>query len=166
MTYLTAKSAKTDILGADGKTKKTSVILFSDDKGNNVRDYVGTQRSTDLVMREARLSVYLAFGTRHDKYGDILPELPDDVLVQKDAKRNFPTSFRFPLWVDQGGKCAITGIEIPQVDIFDGKKYVIDHKIPHAAGIEAGGTTTFENAQLVCYDENKNKSDRIPTVTL
>ena len=165
-TYLTAKSAKTDILGADGKTKKTSVILFSDEKGNNVRDYVGTQRSTDLVMREARLSVYLAFGTRHDKYGDILPELPDDVLVQNDAKRNFPTSFRFPLWVDQGGKCAITGIEIPQVDIFDGKKYVIDHKIPHAAGIEAGGTTTFENAQLVCYDENKNKSDRIPTVTL
>ena len=52
------------------------------------------------------------------------------------------------------------------MDIFDGKKYVIDHKIPHAAGIEAGGTTTFENAQLVCYDENKNKSDRIPTVTL
>ena len=131
-----------------------------------MRDYSGTQRSTDLVMREARLSVYLAFGTRHDKYGDILPELPDDVLVQKDAKRNFPTSFRFPLWIEQDGKCAITGIEIPQVDIFDGKKYVIDHKIPHAAGIEAGGTTTFENAQLVCYDENKNKSDRIPTVTL
>lgn len=165
-TYLTAKTAKTDIVGADGKTKKTSVILFHDDKGNNVRDYSGTQRSTDLVMREARLGVYLAFGTRHDKYGDILPELPDDVLVQKDAKRNFPTSFRFPLWIEQDGKCAITGIEIPQVDIFDGKKYVIDHKIPHAAGVEAGGTTTFENAQLVCYDENKNKSDRIPTVTL
>jgi len=50
--------------------------------------------------------------------------------------------------------------------LFNGKKYVIDHIIPHAAGVEAGGTTTFENAQLVCYDENKNKSDDIPNVTL
>ena len=130
------------------------------------RDYVGTQRSTDLCHREARLGVYTVFGQRHDKYGDILPELDEDVLIQKDSKRDFPVSYRFPLWEKQGGKCAITGIDILFDDIFNGKKYVIDHIIPHAAGIEAGGTTTFENAQLVCYDENKNKSDDIPNVTL
>ena len=43
---------------------------------------------------------------------------------------------------------------------------MIDHKTPHAAGVEAGGTTTYENAQLVCYDENKNKSDKVQLVTL
>lgn len=165
-TYQKAKNAKITIKDDNGKTKQVSVILYQDDKGNNVRDYVGTQRSTDLVMREARLSVYLAFGTRHDKYGDILPKLDEDVLIQKDPKRNFPVSYRFPLWEKQGGKCAITGIDISFEDIFNGKKYVIDHITPHAAGIEAGGTTTFENAQLVCYDENKNKSDHIPNVTL
>ena len=112
------------------------------------------------------MGVYTVFGNYHEKYGDRLPELPEDVLIQKDSKRAFPVSFRFPLWEQQGGKCALTGIEIPQSDIFDGQKYVIDHKIPHAAGVEEGGTTTFENAQLVCYDENKNKSDKIELVQL
>ena len=45
----------------------------------------------------------------------------------------------------KSGKCALTGIKIPQSDIFNGQKYQIDHKIPHAAGVEEGGTTTFEN---------------------
>ena len=58
-----------------------------------------------------------------------MPELPEDVLIQKDTKRAFPVSFRFPLWEQQSGKCALTGIEIPQSDIFNGQKYVIDPSI-------------------------------------
>ena len=167
LTYLKAKNAKTTTTDpVTNKKKQTAVILYEDKSGSNVRDYVGTQRSTNLCHREARLGVYTVFGNYHEKYGDRLPELPEDVLIQKDSKRAFPVSFRFPLWEQQGGKCALTGIEILQSDIFDGQKYVIDHKIPHAAGVEEGGTTTFENAQLVCYDENKNKSDKIELVTL
>jgi len=167
LTYLKAKNAKvTSTDPVTGKKKKTAIILYEDGNGNNVRDYVGAQRSTNLCHREARLGVYTVFGNYHEKYGDRLPELPEDVLIQKDTKRAFPVSFRFPLWEQQSGKCALTGIEIPQSDIFNGQKYVIDHKIPHAAGVEEGGTTTFENAQLVCYDENKNKSDKIELVRL
>ena len=166
LTILTAKNAKQTIKDGQGKEKKISVILFEDSNGGNVRDYSGTQRSTNLVHREARLGVFTVFGQHHEKYGDILPELPEDVIIQKDNKRAFPASYRFQLWQQQEHRCALTGIEIPQADIFNGKKYVIDHKIPHAAGVEAGGTTTYENAQLVCYDENKNKSDKVQLVTL
>ena len=167
LTFLKVKNAKTTTTDpVTGKKKKTAIILYEDGNGSNVRDYVGAQRSTNLCHREARLGVYTVFGNYHEKYGDRLPELPEDVLIQKDSKRAFPVSFRFPLWEQQSGKCALTGIEIPQSDIFNGQKYVIDHKIPHAAGVEEGGTTTFENAQLVCYDENKNKSDKIELVRL
>ena len=167
LTYLKVKNAKTTTTDpVTGKKKQTAVILYEDKSGRNVRDYVGTQRSTNLCHREARLGVYTVFGNYHEKYGDRLPELEEDVLIQKDSKRAFPVSFRFPLWEQQGGKCALTGVEILQSDIFDGQKYVIDHKTPHAAGVEKGGTTTFENAQLVCYDENKNKSDKIELVQL
>lgn len=166
LTYLTAKSAKTDTIDGNGVKKKTSIVLYEDNNGNNVRDYIGTQRSTNLVHREARLGVYTNLGMIHERYGDILPKLEQDVLIQKDSKRAFPTSYRFELWKDQDGKCALTGEDIPQMDIFNGKKYVIDHKIPHASGVDNGGTTTYENAQLVCYDENKNKSDKISFVTL
>ena len=166
LTILTAKNAKQTVKDGQGKEKKISVILFEDSNGGNVRDYSGTQRSTNLVHREARLGVFTVFGQHHEKYGDILPELPEDVIIQKDNKRAFPASYRFPLWQQQEHRCALTGMEIPQADIFNGKKYVIDHKIPHAAGVEAGGTTTYENAQLVCYDENKNKSDKVQLVTL
>ena len=74
---------------------------FEDSNGGNVRDYSGTQRSTNLCHREARLGVFTVFGQYHEKYGDILPELPEDVIVQKDNKRAFPASYRFPLWQQQ-----------------------------------------------------------------
>ena len=69
---------------------------------------------------------------------------------------------RVPLWDKQGGICPLSGIKIPFDSIMDGNLYQIDHIKPHAEG----GETTFENAQLVCKDENRNKSDDFPTTSL
>ena len=78
------------------RRKKLVIILYEDGNGSNVRDYVGAQRSTNLCHRTARLGVYTVLGGGHDeKYGDRLPELPEDVLIQKDSKRAFPVSLDF-----------------------------------------------------------------------
>ena len=80
------------------------------------------------------------------------------------AKINLAEIFKklVPLWDKQNGICPLSGIKIPFESIMDGKLYQIDHIIPHAEG----GQTTFENAQLVCKDENRNKSDDFPTASL
>tara|TARA_A100001037_G_scaffold28704_1_gene22862 strand:- start:60 stop:1484 length:1425 start_codon:yes stop_codon:yes gene_type:complete len=154
LTYNTAKTAKDE--------NGSPIIIWTDQNGSNARDYAGCQRSYDGTQREARLGVYTVLGGHHKIYGDRLPKLDDDVLTQKDSVRDFPPTMRVPLWDRQNGICPLSGIKIPFDSIMDGKLYQIDHIIPHAEG----GQTTFENAQLVCKDENRNKSDDFPTASL
>ena len=154
LTYNTAKTAKDE--------NGSPIIIWTDQNGSNARDYAGCQRSYDGTQREARLGVYTVLGGHHKIYGDRLPKLDDDVLTQKDSVRDFPPTMRVPLWDKQNGICPLSGIKIPFESIMDGKLYQIDHIIPHAEG----GQTTFENAQLVCKDENRNKSDDFPTASL
>ena len=154
LTYNTAKKAKDD--------NGNPIIIWTDSNGSNARDYAGCQRSYDGTQRQARLGVYTVLGGHHKFYGDILPKLDDDVLTQKDSVRDFPPTMRVPLWDKQNGICPLSGIKIPFESIMDGKLYQIDHITPHAEG----GQTIFENAQLVCKDENRNKSDDFPTTSL
>ena len=47
-------------------------------------------------------------------------------------------------------------------ELMDGLKYQMDHITPRSKG----GETTLENGQVVCTDENRNKSDSMPVGTL
>ena len=142
--------------------KNSDKILWKDAKGTNARDYVGVQRSFDSGHRAARLGVYTLMGNDHEVFGDILPALPEDVLVQQDPNKAFPVAWKVPMWRRQNGKCALTGIDIPLSELMDGLKYQMDHIIPRSKG----GKTTFDNGQVTCSDENRNKSDSMPVGTL
>ena len=129
-----------------------NIILWKDGRGLNARDYSGTQRSYDGGHRAARLE---AFVTEFS-------QLDEEVIVQKDSKRQFEANIRPLLWLKQDKKCAISDKEIPLEHVMNGNVTHVDHIIPHAKG----GLTTVENAQLVFADENLIKSDDIPIGTI
>ena len=129
-----------------------NIILWKDTRGLNARDYSGVQRSYDGGHRAARLEAFVKE----------FSELDEEVIVQKDSKRQYEASIRPLLWVEQGKKCAISGREIPLENIMNGNITHVDHIIPHSKG----GLTTLENAQLVFADENLIKSDDIPMGSL
>ena len=129
-----------------------NIILWKDGRGLNARDYSGTQRSYDGGHRAARLE---AFVTEFS-------QLDEEVIVQKDSKRQFEANIRPLLWLKQDKKCAISDKEIPLEHVMNGGVTHVDHVIPHAKG----GLTTVENAQLVFADENLIKSDDIPIGTI
>ena len=129
-----------------------NIILWKDTRGLNARDYSGVQRSYDGGHRAARLE---AFVTEFS-------QLDEEVIIQKDSKRQYEANIRPLLWLQQDKKCAISSREIPLEHIMNGNVTHVDHIIPHAKG----GLTTVENAQLVFADENLIKSDDIPMGSL
>lgn len=129
-----------------------NIILWKDTRGLNARDYSGVQRSYDGGHRAARLE---AFVTEFS-------QLDEEVIIQKDSKRQYEANIRPLLWLQQDKKCAISNREIPLEHIMNGNVTHVDHIIPHAKG----GLTTVENAQLVFADENLIKSDDIPMGSL
>ena len=129
-----------------------NIILWKDGRGLNARDYSGTQRSYDGGHRAARLSAFVIE----------FSQLDEEVIIQKDSKRQFETNIRPLLWLKQDKKCAISDKEIALENVMNGNVTHVDHIIPHAKG----GLTTIENAQLVFADENLNKSDDIPIGTI
>ena len=129
-----------------------NIILWKDGRGLNARDYSGTQRSYDGGHRAARLSAFVIE----------FSQLDEEVIIQKDSKRQFETNIRPLLWLKQDKKCAISNKEIALEHVMNGNVTHVDHIIPHSKG----GLTTIKNARLVFADENLNKSDDIPIGTI
>lgn len=75
-------------------------------------------------------------------------------VVEIDRRRTFSAQERGALWVKQGYKCALTGVEIPWEEVQDATKWQADHIVEWAEG----GETSIENGQLVCAEAHKKKT--------
>jgi CRISPR/Cas system Type II protein with McrA/HNH and RuvC-like nuclease domain len=60
------------------------------------------------------------------------------------------------MWKKQGGKCPLTGKNIPQEQIQNHDLWHADHIVPYSKG----GQTTLENGQLVCKKANLSKGSK------
>ena len=83
---------------------------------------------------------------------DSLRTVPDDIIIQKDGERDFPISWRYRKWLEQGGKTFSTGEEIPLIDLYNTKLFHMDHVIEH----DQGGLTCYENCHLETSDYNQS----------
>ncbi len=127
--------------------------LVVDEEGNPVkvatdmRAWIGIQKNLQrnyLVIREEKLVQSLA-------------DCPTGVVTFRDTERSFNPQLRRQLWIRQNGRCALTDVEIPFIDVFDGKKTHVDHEEPWSKG----GSTVESNAQLTLASANLKKSDKI-----
>ena len=96
--------------------------------------YVDIQANLQQNWNELRLEIIK----------DTLKHVPDDIIVEKDGERNFPISWRYRKWEEQGGKTYSTHEEIPLIDLYNTNLYHMDHVIDHADG----GRTSYENCHL------------------
>ena len=68
--------------------------------------------------------------------------------TKKDTTRTFSTKQNEQMWVEQGGKCKKTGVDLLTCD------YAADHILPHTYG----GPTDIKNGQLLSSTANQMKS--------
>ena len=83
---------------------------------------------------------------------DSLRTIPDGIIIQKDGERDFPISWRYRKWLEQGGKTFSTGEEIPLIDLYNTKLFHMDHVVDHGDG----GLTSYENCHLESADYNQS----------
>lgn len=83
---------------------------------------------------------------------DSLSTVPDGIIIQKDAERDFPVSWRYKKWIEQGGKTYSTDEEIPLIDLYNTKLYHMDHVVDHADG----GRTSYDNCHLESAEYNQS----------
>jgi len=117
--------------------------LFIDPSGDNQFHYVGIQGNLQKNWLEMRFNMLV----------DSLQYIPDDILVYKDSKRCFDIKDRYQAWVNQGGKCTLTGKEIDPLDICNTTLLHMDHREVHSSG----GLTDESNGNLVYADANLKK---------
>jgi len=104
--------------------------------------YVEIQANLQQNWNELRLEIIK----------DSLRTVPDDIIIQKDGDRDFPISWRYRKWLEQGGKTFSTGEEIPLIDLYNTKLFHMDHVIEHGQG----GLTSYENCHLETSDYNQS----------
>ena len=104
--------------------------------------YVEIQANLQQNWNELRLEIIK----------DSLRTVPDDIIIQKDGDRDFPISWRYRKWLEQGGKTFSTGEEIPLIDLYNTKLFHMDHVIEHGQG----GLTCYENCHLETSDYNQS----------
>lgn len=112
---------------------------------------ISTRQSTDIIKNRE---------TRHNYLMSVLKD--GFILKKKDAKRAFDLNVKDLLWTEllektSNPKCPNLTIKNPKC-----KKYLtyedaeVDHKYPWSKG----GTTTIDNARLICSSCNSSKGDR------
>ena len=104
--------------------------------------YVEIQANLQQNWNELRLEIIK----------DSLRTVPDDIIIQKDGDRDFPISWRYRKWLEQGGKTFSTGEEIPLIDLYNTKLFHMDNVIEHGQG----GLTSYENCHLETSDYNQS----------
>ena len=100
--------------------------------------------------------------TTDDWYDDIrnnlIPTMINDGILIKRKERItvWPSWVKELLWHEQNKKCPLTNKPIPESEIFDGKKWEVEHDL----ALENGGTNDLDNLQLACPTENKKKGSK------
>ena len=74
-------------------------------------------------------------------------------IIKLDLRKTFKRSDIVRKWQEQGGKCAITGVELALNDIAG------DHIVARSAGLKAGGVTEYDNLQVIGKLDNIKKSN-------
>ena len=123
----------------DNEILKNTVWMAPDGKPFS---YVEIQANLQQNWNELRLEIIK----------DSLKNVPDGIIIEKDAERNFPISWRYPKWIEQKGRTYSTGELIPLIELYNTKLYHMDHVIDHADG----GSTTFENCHLESSEYNQS----------
>ena len=74
-------------------------------------------------------------------------------VIKLDLRKTFKRGDIVRKWQEQGGKCALTGLELTEKEIAG------DHIIPRSAGLKAGGVTEYDNLQVIGKLDNIKKSN-------
>ena len=77
-------------------------------------------------------------------------------IKRKERITVWPSWVKELLWHEQNKKCPLTNKPIPESEIFDGKKWEVEHDL----ALENGGTNDLDNLQLACPTENKKKGSK------
>ena len=127
------------------KNKRTDYKVSSDKTGN-FSSYRGT------------IKKFPSEGWYGDIQDNLIPKLIDEgILIKREERISFDKWVYALKYYEQKGICSLTGRKIPESEIYDGSKWVIDHKVP----LDGGGTNDLDNLYLAEFSANSSKGSKL-----
>ncbi len=121
------------------KEDDRDIVLFSDSRQQSAAEIENRHR----ILRQ----VFFDYAKEHDV-----------AILTKDGRRAFSEAERIAVYRRDSGLCQMClGEEKPNKECrVPWSQYDADHVVPHSKG----GSTTFENAQVLCAYHNRTKSNK------